>query len=353
MSDVFNNPSNKYVDPGLAPCSNISDSYAFRIIDNNAVVTNGNEVLEKLNLNDLSVSINDWASKRVFLKAGEVVYIPGLSKGLSTKKQFFNIPNFGALNQKYYMAVDASISYYDNFSSVIDKIDASANWASNLDIDDAVNIELSKTAANLNFSYDPSYFTIEGNQAGQEFEVNSMELTLIDASLDQTSPFPTMIDPSTGDRIPQVYNLSQNIELEQPALIYPNGAMLGYVIKNTFPADKAECSKWIYMNNVYSPYIIYEEADASLYTDPSILYEKNTKKVDVGRNEEGTDNVISAMEYLNYVNTNNLWNKVGAFSANITANDSPICGYNSLIGGFYLYNPHNYTMQVEYLIINR
>lgn len=581
-NDLFNNPSNDYIDPGLSPCSNISDEYNFKFVDNGAGIISGSDIAQFMDLSDISIPISSWVNEKKTIQSGEVIYIPGLTKGLLKRTLGFNLPNFDEINQKYYMMVDLSINYYYNFKYYEKNIDASSNYSLNIDIDDAMNIELGKENINTTFTYDPSYFIINGNTEGYDFDITNIVLTIIDASMDSSSPFPAII--IDGERVPQTYTLTENLDLELPSAKYPNGAMLGYILKPTYPSTSDCNTKWLYMNNVVSPYDVYvptlinniidistykninfdpnitwgpyitdvsslytydpsygttidssvvnEETitnvayndssiissvaihsglfnsyiedssvygsdvssgyiynsylindkillsdiiesnlqgvisntnylnnsaaknsylniessinnstiegswinayeyspelwtndvscvrisidggvihdtsinnsvltDVSIYssrvydssllrctlynvtldnnstvdsstrniyinaeldastswsTDTSTFYTKYSKKIDVGRAAEGTSKILSASEYLDYINTNNLWDKVGKLAAKITTIDPVDSNTKNLIGGFYIFNPQLYPVQIEYLLLNR
>ena len=60
---------------------------------------------------------------------------------------------------------------------------------------------------------------------------------------------------------------------------------------------------------------------------------------------------MSAGDYLEYITANNYWNKIGSFyliaSAPDTESDDSV---SNLINGFYLYNPHDFPIKVEYMV---
>ena len=94
------------------------------------------------------------------------------------------------------------------------------------------------------------------------------------------------------------------------------------------------------------------DASENYTQDASTYYEKKSKKVDVGMSGSGTATVLSAAEYLYYINSNNRWNKVGPFVAQISCDDPAASSVKNLLGGFYVFNPHDFQVQVEYMLIN-
>jgi uncharacterized protein YjbI with pentapeptide repeats len=279
-TDVFNNPSNDYVNPGLAPCVNVPDGNSgdFKFIDDGAGVVVGSDIASFMDLSDITIHVTTWASNKITLQSGEVIYVPGLEKGLMNRKQVFNILSSGyaGSTSKYFMIVDLSISYYNNFKHYDINIEASSNYSQNIDIDDALNIALGNNNIKAEVTYDPSSFTFIGTQEGYDFEISNIVLTLIDSSTDANSPFiyPPIL-PS--------YELEEDASLALPAMKYPNGAMLGYILKARYPTTECYRDWWIYMNHVHSPFIVFDpkliineiidiEEYKSIIFDPSITW---------------------------------------------------------------------------------
>ena len=551
MSDVFNNPSNDYVNPGLAPCANAGDDAEFKFIDDGAGVVVGSDIVQFMDLSDISIPVTSWTGEKKTLQSGEVTYVPGISRGLLYRTQLFDIPNFGYDKQEFFMMIDLSANYYYNFKNFDINIDASSSNDANIDIDDALNIVLSNTTLDISATYDPSSFTFKANNVGYDYDISNVSLRIIDASMDINSPFPSII--IDGVNIQQIYPLTENVDGMLPASKYPNGAMLGYMLKTLYPRDTCKYSSWLYMNHVDSPFEVYESiqvdnfiddvseyksisfdpsivypvivddiaidpsdaafynvdiisepsiginivdcslygsymydasiincsiyesgigtsytnkslfedssiqnvsvisshinkdsividsslenswvnafevipglwtndvsceriyieggvihdtslnnttiSDASIYTseiydssiinctlyntdlddktslencttiyingtmdaslsytlDSSLYYERFMKIVDVGRNGCGDEKTMSASEYLDYINTHNMWFKVGPFSSRFTASDHPDYYTKNLIGGFYIFNPQTFPVQVEYMCLN-
>lgn len=343
-TDVFNNPSNDYVNPALSPCANVADgnSGVFKFIDDGAGVVVGTDITQFMDLSELSINVTEWSGRKQTIQSGEVIYIPGPDRGLLYKKQVFQIPNLGVTNQEYYFTIDLSISYYNNFRHYNINVDASSNYSLNLDIDDALNIELANSGVKTEVVYDPSNFTFTGTQLGYEYDITNVVLTTIDASMDSTSPF---ADSST-------YVLTEDTSSGLPASKYPNGAMLGYLLKANYPSDECYRNWWLYMNHVNSPFDVYVVADVST-TDTSTYYSKFSKNVEVGMSGTGDATTLSAADYLDYINTNDLWFKVGKFAARFSAPDFPENSQKNLIGGFYLFNPQTFPINIEYMILNK
>lgn len=354
-TDVFNNPSNDYVNPGLSPCANAADEFDFKFLPRQeAGITSGASVIQTLNLSDIIIPITSWTSEKKYINSGEVVFVPGMTKGLTNRTQYFTIPiPDPSASQEFFFMLDISVNYYYNFRYYDRTINASSNYTLGIDIADAMNTNLGAVNAGFGMVYDTSKFTFQAGVAGYDFDVTKATLTLIDASLDICSPFHPVID-SSGNRVAQTYTLSERTSDAIPASKYPNGAMRGYILKTYFPTTAGESDKWFYMNNVKSPYTVYEAVDVSTYPsgDNVMYYDQFSKRIDVGLNGSGSSTVMSAAEYLDYINTYDLWEKVGDFRAHTTSVDPADSNITNLVGGFYIFNPHEFSIMVEYMLIN-
>ncbi len=255
--DVFNNPSNDYVDPGLAPCAGTGDDAYFEFIQGGAGITSGADILAFMDLSNIKVPVTTWSIQKKTLQSGEVAYVTGTEKGLMNRTQVFDIVPDGYSDDtsKFFMMLDISISYYNNFRYYNSNVDSSSNYSLNISIENAMNIALDANAVKAGVVYDPSTFSFVGTAAGYDFNVSNAVLTLIDASMNANSPFPAII--VGGVNVPQVYTLIEDSDKDLPATKYPNGAMLGYVLKSMYPTGSCMYDSWIYMNHVESPYEVF------------------------------------------------------------------------------------------------
>lgn len=340
MPDLFNNSSNDYIYPALSPCPGATDDMYLEFMDDEIGIVAGSEILSKIDFSDFRIPVASYSTQIKIIHEGEVAYIPGLTKGLTGRQQGFTMPTLVTTDEdldSLFMQIDFSINYYKDFAFVDSSIDASSNYTLNIDVDDAINIVLAAKDINTTAVYDPSNFFFIGTVDGYDFDITNVTLSLIDTSENTSSPFAYTANAST-------YELTEDLTLEIPYAKYPNGAMQGMILKGTFPSAASDSDKWIYINNVVSPYIVYEEDDVSLG-----LYEQFSKKVDVGRNVPGTTKILSAAEYLDYINSNNLWSKVGELAAQVSSVD-PVGTTKNLVGGFYVFNPHAFDIQIEYIL---
>lgn len=492
MPDLFNNPANDYIYPALSPCPGATDDTYLEFINEEIGIVAGNEILSKIDFSDFRIPVASYSTQIKIISEGEVVYVPGLTKGLTRRQLGFTMPTLVTTDEdldSLFMQIDFSINYNQNFAQLDASIDASANYTLNVDIDDAINIVLAAKSINTTAVYDPSNFFFLGTVDGYDFDITNVTLSLIDTSENTSSPFAYTANAST-------YELVEDLTLEVPYAKYPNGAMQGMILKGTFPTAASDSDKWIYMNTVVSPFIVYEEnstveydssivtfldpstslgtkptigtpvdasgtidgstltsniildasisnsiisdssiqnsiiydtsisdsfldysevvvtyglnqptfsgmeiwdssitytnlvdssiyrgfildssvsnctlynvilsnsssstdnriihIDASVYNiiDTSTYYEQFSKKVDVGRNIVGTTTILSAAEYLDYINSNNLWIKVGELVAQVSSTD-PGDTTKNLVGGFYVFNPHAFDVQIEYIL---
>ena len=277
-TDVFSNPSNDYVNPGLAPCAGTSDTFKFEFLPKKDVgIISGSNIVNAMDLSNISIPITGWVEEKKTLESGEVIYIPGLEKGLLNRTQIYDIPR-GAYNEptgtqgacKYFYSVDMSINYYYNFRYYDINLEASANYGENIDIDNAINLALSAANISTTCTYDPSYFKFVGNTPGWDYDITKIQMTLIDQADASTSPFESIsID---GEKITRTFALAEDETGDVPSAKYPNGAMLGYVMKAIYPSTAGVNDQWVYTNNVESPFTIYEPTTLSALNNVA-LYE--------------------------------------------------------------------------------
>ena len=92
-----------------------------------------------------------------------------------------------------------------------------------------------------------------------------------------------------------------------------------------------------------------QSCDVSWGYDSSTFYQKSVKTIDVGMNGCSSDTVMSAGDYLDWITTNDYWNKFGDMYIWTTAPDG-CSACNNLIDGFYVYNPHAFDIKIEYML---
>lgn len=325
-TDLFNNTSNDYIQPDLAPCPDAGgDNYAFEFLSKKEVgVVDGSKTLASLSFSNFSQPITGWSQDKKIIEAGEVIYINGLTKGVTGKAEVF--PFYFEVNpsSNYYMEINASIGFYRNFKYSTYNLNASSNLDLSIDVENATNLALLSLGSSVTFDYnDVSIFTF-GGPAGYDFSVTNLSVRRSDTSI--------------------LYSLTKDPIASIPAFKYPNGAMLGYMFKTAFPTTvTVDSDKWLYINHVPSTFTFYEASTGTGYV-------KYTKTVDVGLNGTSTPTVMSAGDYLNYIDVNHLWEKVGSLRAWIGAED-PATSETNLVTGFYLYNPHAFPIQIDYITI--
>jgi hypothetical protein len=88
-----------------------------------------------------------------------------------------------------------------------------------------------------------------------------------------------------------------------------------------------------------------------IYQDTSTFYLKHRRRLEVGMSGCSVDDLMSAGDYLNWVTTNGMWRKVGDMYIWTSAPDpTNNCTEKNLIDGFYVYNPHTFPVQIEYMV---
>ena len=179
--------------------------------------------------------------------------------------------------------------------------------------------------------------------------------------------FVLITNPSTGDKI---------YVMDDDTLPLDSSAWRG-TINNSLIWDSSFNNTTIYDSSLYRTYLqdvslvrcttyncIFDDSvesdtrtimidasiycDASIVSDTSIYYNKDTKRVDVGLSGCSTDETMSAGDYLNYITENNLWMKVGDMY-NVTGPSASTEMVN-LLNGFYVYNAHTWSISLEYLV---
>lgn len=284
MSDLFNNTSNSYIDPALAPCRGSNSLKYLEFIEGGIGIVSGSTTLAKLDFSDLSILVNSWNQQLQIIQPGEVVFVQGLSKGLTQRRQVFPWPESILLTttnidlNQYFMEIDLSINYYDSFSYTVKDIDASSNYAENIAIDTALSLELSIQGIGAGSIYSDASIEFLGNQAGYQYNITNAVLTIIDTSENILSPFPNI-------GTPQVYNLEEDASLAVSYANYPNTAEQGIVMYVKYPSSyqgvaTSAFDKWIDINHVPATLAIYTpitlEFDSSVNSILTIAYDGST-----------------------------------------------------------------------------
>jgi len=333
-TDLFNNnTSNDYVNPDLPQCPGESDSAIFEFLPNQQVgVISGSDIIMSMSLGDILQPVTGWVQQTKILQPGEVIFVQGLTRGISSKVQIFPFDAsviYTGSNHQYYLSVDMSINYYKNFRYYQDSIYVTADYTNQINIENALNIEFDNRGITVSASYDPSALSFTSNVLGYNYNITSLDVSLF------------QFDTSTNSILAE--DTSSNI----PAFKYPNGAMLGYVLKITYPNSVTDQSS-MYIDINHAPdYLVYFEPSTG-NTDAYLRY---YKAVDVGLNGASTDDTMSAADYLDYVQSNNKWEKVGVLKIWLAAQDPENSNVENLITGFYLFNPQTFAVQIEYMII--
>jgi len=135
------------------------------------------------------------------------------------------------------------------------------------------------------------------------------------------------------------WSANEDTSKDIPYAKYTNGAMLGLVLKATYPIDQITYDKWLYINHVNNKFI---------WKDPSYY----GSYIDTGSLQNSTSTVICAGDYLNYITINNLWDKIGYLYSKINTFDQDNTNTKNLVPGFYVFNPHTFSVEIDYMMIN-
>lgn len=290
FNDLFNNSSNNYVYPALSPCAGTGENSYLEFTDKGIGIISGSDILAKIDFSDIQIPVSAFSTETKIIGPGEVVYIPGLTKGLTKKQQGFTMPYLVSTNESInplFFGIDLSINYYKNFKYTYDNISVVANYGSNLNIQDALNIALDTKGIKAEASYDPSTLSFIGTLDGYEFSVSNLILSIIDTSENSSSPF---------DHLANAYEylLAEDSSYYIPSSKYPNGAVQGIVMKGMYPSNTAMCpyDHWLYINHVMDSVVIYEPIEIDgfpynvqskifTYYDPSVIFGPFVDDIDV------------------------------------------------------------------------
>jgi len=330
--DLFNNnTSNDYIYPELSPCAGQSDSAAFEFLPGqNVGIISGSDILASMGLGDLSQPVSGWDQQTKLIQPGEVTFIPGLTKGISQQSQVFLFnPSVCQNTNSMTMVVDLSLNYYKNFKHYDLALHAQADSINNISIANALNIEFENRGILITATYDSSGLTFTSNVAGYQIDITNVYATCTN-------------NPSVGYLM--IYDASSSV----PAFKYTNTAMLGYVLRAIYPSTAADYDSYIQITHVPETLTYFEQNPL----DPS-CWTKYTKTIDIGLAGKMScyENVMSANEYLAYIEENNKWEKVGLIRIWLAAIDPPNSTIKNLIPGFYVYNPHTFPVQINYMTI--
>ena len=335
MADLFNNTSNDYVNPTFAPCAGTADSYTFEFLPNDQVgIVSGSSIIAAMDLSKVSQAVEGWVQQTKTLQPGEVTYIQGLTKGITQESQYF--PFIGTVadpvgsDHSLYMSVDMSINYYKNFRYYSIDVSVSADTSNQISIENAINIKFGELGIDITSSYDPSGLTFVGNSAGYNFDITSLDVSIWDS-----------VAAFYGEVV-----VPEDTTSYIPAFKYPNGAMLGYVLTVTYSSTSLPENDFVMLNHVPDYLEYFEPSTGSGYV-------RYYSAVDVGMSGGSctTDNVMSAADYLDYVQTNGKWEKVGLIKIWLTAPDPVGSNVENLITGFYVFNPQLDAVKIDYMTI--
>ena len=337
MADLFNtNVSNDYINPSLPQCPGDADSAKFEFLPGQEVgIIFGSDIILSMGLGDISQPVTGWVQQTKILQPGEVTFVQGLTKGISYRVQRFPFDGSVAYeesgsNHKFYLSVDLSINYYKNFRYYQDAVHATGDYTNGITIENALDIAFDTKGITVTTTYDTSALTFTGDTKGYSFNITKLDASLFEVTSDIKE------------------TLIEDVSSAISAFKYPNGAMLGYVLKVTYPSTATtDSTKYIEINHVPDSLVYFEVS-----TGDSSCWVRYDKTVDVGLSGAScVGDTLSAAEYLDYVQTNNKWEKVGVLRMWLTAEDPDNSNIENLITGFYVYNPQIFAIQIDYMTI--
>lgn len=171
----FSNTSNNYVYPDFRPCSNSEDDFYFEFMPNKFAGINGNNsTLTSLTLSDIVIPVSEWNLETKYVNPNSVIYIQGLTKGLSYRTINYPCPSLYVANPSlpYFIETTFDISYFNNFSSVTKTITSKGNYSTNkISFVDQLNIDLNNASINIRANYNKQYLIFTGIDEGFPFEI--------------------------------------------------------------------------------------------------------------------------------------------------------------------------------------
>jgi len=280
-TDVFNNPSNDYVYPALSPCAGAGDDSYLQFVKDGIGVVSGSDILAKIDFSSIKIPVSAYTVESKIIGQGEVIYVPGLTKGLQKRQLGFLFPELDSDDEDlntYFFEVDLSIGYNSSFRYYTKNIDVSANYSQNLTIVDALNIALGNLGVKVTASYDASALIFTGTVDGYDFSISNVILGIIDASENSSSPFPYQANAD-------FYTLEASDDYDIPYANYRNGAVQGIIMKGIYPSETPETpyDKWLYINHVRNYVTIYDPIEidnfitniresVTITFDPSVIF---------------------------------------------------------------------------------
>lgn len=278
-ADVFKNATNNYAYPDKEACSGDADTTYFEFFPKeNIGLIRGSNILSKINFQDFRIEVDSWNQETKIFEPGEISYVPGLTKGLMRETHVFPFPELNSNDislDQYFMEIDASVSYFKNFTNYDKAVSASGDYEDRMGIESALNNELDTLNIPVSSDYDNDSISFTGNNDGFNYNIDNIQLTIIDASVDPNSPF----DPSivNGERVPRVYTLKEDSDKYIPSAKYPNGAFRGVLMKVDYPEDYygdslMDPDKYIYIHHVHNLVTFYDSSVINITRDVSVNY---------------------------------------------------------------------------------
>lgn len=324
IKDVFNNSQNNYIKTGLSPCTS-PDVNIFGVVPGEKIgVSNGSEVPQSIYIGDIRVEINSWVQNKKTIGPQEVTFIPGLTKGLNTRSQAFDMKFYPSDSSLLYMGIDVSVNYYSNFKNNLVNISVASDPHVGVNVINSLNLAFDSMSIGVGAAVDASSIVFTGKKEGYNFSVGNPTLKIYDSSMGSVT---------------QSISASEIAERSVPYAKYNNGAFVGMVIKAEYPLSESTYDKWLYVNHVNNEFSYFD--DSSTYV---------TKTVDVGSNVS-TSTTIGAPDYLYYITQNGMWDKMGYLNVKVNTFDPDNSSEKNLIPGFYIFNPHNFSVEVDYMLI--
>lgn len=186
-----------------------------------------------------------------------------------------------------------------------------------------------------------------------------------------TNSYVLIVNPSTGEKIYVTGDDTLSLDASFNRVNIYNSIIWDGSLNNAIIYDSSLYNCWFQDTSLIRCTTYNCDYDVSVYADPSTrdilvdpsiscayeitsdsstFYLKHKKKLEIGMSGCSVDDLLSAGDYLNLITKNNMWKKIGDMYIWTSAPDPNNCTEKNLIDGFYAYNPHTFSVQVEYMV---
>lgn len=383
FSKYYDNPHKQSIYTNMTCAAALSaDELQFSISGNNATISNGAVTLATLNLSNIIEHVTQWRNEARVIEPYSYIYVKGIEEGLSYQKYEFGPIPYEIQNADAYLYttnVDFYIKYYKNGTAKLSHIEGIGDYDDKISYIDNVQEKINALEIPITFTVENDNLCFTSTVLGYEFyirsdvKINSVRLYTNEASI---------IDPSVNI----ILNEDENKYV--PFKKYRNGAFRGVLLVPIYPKYNAQSvelfQKSLRIAHIKNRIESYNPIDASGNTYERKLKDvidcyceiaeiekfNNWRYVENGilENNEiigndsismniidastGLNNMTGLYGFINWVHEHNMFTNVGKFYSVITPPDPVDDSWKNLVGGFLIYNPNPFPIQVGYMVFS-